>query len=225
MYLNTAKLGSVNIIKGLQEFNDKFLSDSKLEIYEKRADLLNPPDDSDIKKLQQLIERTLRYEIGLASALLDYKISLIESLNIKSTIMTLFPFVAQPSYAAGSFGISSTAQPDFLFDNKIIIDVKSPPWNDDFLNTLGGYALLYEKTNMKSMNLGMIITPEYRNGRNVPYLFKSEICLIEDRYRKQFLLRRDNLLEKIKQSVDPEVPTTDSECRSCGYYNYCWPNP
>ena len=74
-YLDTAKLDSVNIINGLQEFNDKFLLDSKSKIVKKRAELLNPPENSDIKELEQLIEKTSRYEIELASALLDYKIS------------------------------------------------------------------------------------------------------------------------------------------------------
>ena len=224
-YLDTARLGSVNIINGLQEFNDEFLSYSKSIIAEKRVELLNPPKNSDIKELEQLIERTSRYEIELASALLDYKISVTDSPNIKSISTILFPFVVKPSYTVGSFGISSTAQPDFLFDNKIIIDVKSPPWNDDFLCTLGGYALVHEKMTGKSMDLGMIITPEYRRGRNVPLLFKSEIILIEDVYRKRFLLRRDKLLEMMEQFDDPRTPSTDSECKSCGYYNYCWPNP
>ena len=224
-YLNTAKLDSVNIISGLQEFNDKFLSDSRSKIHRERDNLMNRPNDSDVKNLERLIEKTLRYETELASALLDYKISVIESLHIETISTMLFPIVIKPSYTVRSFGISSTAQPDFLFDNKIIIDIKSPPWNDDYFYTLGGYALIHERNTMQSMDLGMIITPEYHKNRNVPHLFRSEIILIDDRYRKEFLLRRDVLLEKIKQSVDPGVPKTDAKCSSCGYYSYCWPKP
>ena len=126
-YLSAAELDSVNIIDGLQEFNDRFLLDSKSKIQEEKSHLLNPPKGSDIAKMEKLVERTLRYEIELASALLDYQISKTENPTIDSIKTMLFPFTVKPPYTVGSFGISPTAQPDFLFDNKIIIDIKSPP--------------------------------------------------------------------------------------------------
>ena len=219
-YLNTTKISSVNIISGLQNFSSKFLSDSISKIH--KSKFLNPPSIDDTNALEHLIEKTLRYEIGLASAFLDYRISVTKDLSLGSTPLVMFPFVSKPSYTVNSFGITDSAQPDFVYDNRIIIDIKSPPWNDDFLHTLGGYALVYEKANNTPMNLGMIITPEHHNQRNVPHLFKSEIILIEDIYRKGFLLRRDTLLEMMSKSIDPGLPKTDTKCRACGYYKHCW---
>ena len=224
-YLNeTTNLNNTNVIKGLQEFNDRFLECTRLKIRDEKPMLLNPPNAANVKKMIKSIEKILRYEIELASALVDYKLSIVESLDISSIPMTLFPFVPKPSYTVGSFGITTTAQPDFLFDNRIVVDVKSPPWNDDFLFTLGGYALVYERANYKPMDLGMIITPEPYNDRNVPSLFRSDIVMIDDICRQGFLLRRDHLLEKMKASSDPGIPETDSKCKTCGYYNHCWPS-
>lgn len=224
LYLNTEKLVNMDVAANLQKFSKEFLSNTRSKIDTRCAKLLNPPNTSDIENLEQLIEKTLRYEVGLASALVDYKISVISALNTASILATLFPFVVKPSYTVGSFGISNIAQPDFLFDNKVIIDVKAPPWNDDFLNTLGGYALVHEKMNKKPINLGMIVTPVYHQKRNVPHLFKSEIILIDDIYRKAFILRRDKLLTIIKNQSDPGVPDNNFKCKSCGYYNHCWPD-
>ena len=72
------------------------------------------------------------------------------------------------------------------------------------------------------MNLGMIIAPEFSNKRNVPHFFNSKIVLIEDLYRKLFLLRREKLLEQMKSEKDPGLPLSDEKCKSCGYFNHCW---
>lgn len=222
-YLNTTTLNNTNIIKDFEQFQTSFLIETESKLENIKPNIINFPDFSTIDNFMSLLDNIIQYEIQLSSAMLDYKISITKDLHLNSMPLILFPFVPKPSYTVTSFGISTNAQPDFIFDNKIMIDIKSPPWNDDYLNTLGGYALIHEKMNNENMNLGMIITPEFENRRNVPHYFNSEIILIDDRYRRTFLLRRLNLLEQMKSGIDPQIPQTNEHCTSCGYFNHCWP--
>lgn len=224
-YLNTTTLQNIDIMRDFHTYRKDFIADTNSLIKKEQANIINFPDPIVVEKFNMLLEQTLRYETQLASALLDYKISIIKDISIKSMLLILFPFVPKPAYTVPSFGVSENAQPDFLFDNKIIIDVKSPPWREEYLNTLGGYSLIYEKMNNKHMNLGMIVTPEFADNRNVPHFFNSEIVLIEDKYRRAFLLRRQNLLEQMKSGKDPGIPDSDEKCKSCAYFNHCWPSP
>jgi len=221
-YLNTTTLGTADILNHFQEFHRMVLGDFDSSLESKRPDIINFPEGETVYRFRKLLVMTLRYETQMASALFDYKVSMIKDLNIRSVPMLMFPFVAKPPYTVTSFGISNNAQPDFLYNNKIMIDVKSPPWNEEYLTTLGGYALIHEKANNKDMNLGMIVTPEFANKRNVPHFFNSEVVLIDDRCRKAFLLRRDSLLEQMKSAQDPGLPESDKRCKSCGYYKHCW---
>ncbi len=223
-YLNTVNLKNADIMTDFDSHSSNFMDYAEKLIKDKKAKIINSPSQPVIDDFILLLKQTLRYETQIASALLDYKISITKDINISLMSMNLFPFASKPSFTVSSFGITKSAQPDFLFDNKIIIDVKSPPWKDEYLNTLGGYALIYEKIYGKSMNLGMIVTPEFANKRNVPHFFNSEVILIEDRYRKAFLLRRQNLLEQMKTKKDPGKPDSDEKCRSCSYFNHCWPS-
>ncbi len=221
-YLNSTTLANADIMHDFLEFHCDVFTNANSLIKKEQPNIINFPEEKLIEKFKTLLEQTMRYETQIASALLDYKISIIKDINIKSIPMMLFPFVPKPSYTVTSFGISNNAQPDFLFDNKVIIDVKSPPWNEEYFNTLGGYALIHEKMNNEDMNLGMIITPEFASRRNVPHFFNSQIVLIEDRYRKVFLLRREKLLEQMKSAKDTGIPDSDEKCKSCGYFNHCW---
>jgi|APSaa5957512535_1039671.scaffolds.fasta_scaffold07575_8 CRISPR/Cas system-associated exonuclease Cas4 (RecB family) len=223
-YLNSTTLKNADIMNDFQSYRSDFIKNATSLIETEKTNIINFPDGTTIKKFNMLLEQTLRYETQMASALLDYRISITKDMNIKSMPLILFPFVPKPSYTVSSFGITDSAQPDFLFNNKIIIDVKSPPWKEEYLNTLGGYALVYEKMNNQPMNLGMIVTPEFASNRKVPHFFNSEVILIEDRYRNAFLLRRQNLLEQMKSKKDPGKPDSDEKCKSCTYFNHCWPS-
>ncbi|MCV0400997.1 MAG: CRISPR-associated protein Cas4 [Nitrosopumilus sp.] len=220
-YLNSKELSTVNVLHDFEEFESQIMTKITEKIDNKKNDLLIKPEDNEIDDFKKLITSVIHFETQLGSALIDYKISMNDSLELKTMVTMLFPFVSKPTYTITSFGITNRVQPDFLFDNKIIIDVKSPPWIDDYYVALGGYALVYEKSNEREMNLGMIVTPEYNSTRKVPFYFNSEIVPIEDRYRREFLLRRDKLLELIKNNQDPGVPTDTQPCTSCAYFNHC----
>lgn len=223
-YLSTKRHEDIDIIKDFQTSNETFINQKLQKINQEKDSLLNTPSDEEIINFEKFLKTILRYETQIASSILDYKISMINDININSTILTLFPFVVKPAFTALALGISGNPQPDFVFDNKIIIDVKAPPWIDDFYNTLGGYALVYEKANNSKMNLGLIVMPEFSTKRNVPLYFKSEIIIIDDIFRKGFLLRRNNLVELMKKQNDPGIPDDNSPCLSCRYFNHCWPS-
>lgn len=222
-YLRESKLSSVNVLKYFESINETFLEKQRQLIESKKDTLQTPPKAIDIEKFDKLLISVLRYETQLASSLIDYKISMHQDLELASTVMLLMPILVKPTYTVTMFGITNKAQPDFMFSNKIMIDVKSPPWSDQFYNTLAGYALAYEKAENKPMNLGVVLTPDLSDKRNVPFYFKSEIIPIEDMYRRAFLLRRENLLTLMKSKKDPGIPDDDTNCKTCTYYKHCFP--
>lgn len=222
-YLHTTSLTCTDIQKDFQSFNEQFLATKHAVIESNKSNLLNPPKNADIENFEKFLKQILRYETQFASSLIDYKISMNTDLNLSSTVLLLFPFVRKPTFTVTNFGITQKAQPDFLYNNQIIMDVKSPPWEDQFYHTLGGYALAIEKANNTQINLGAIIMPEFSSRRNVPFYFRSEIVVIGDTYRKAFLLRRENLLELMKSQKDPGLPSDTTFCSTCPYYTHCFP--
>jgi len=224
-YCQTSSHKCMDISKDFQTSNENFMKAQDDLIASELENLLNPPSDKEIIKFQLLIEKVLRYETQLASTLTDYQISMNQDIEIDSIGLLLFPFVTKPTYTVMGFGITNKAQPDFLFDNRVVIDVKSSPWRDEFYITLAGYALALEKATGRPVNLGVIVMPDLHDNRNVPFYFRSEIIPIEDKYRKAFLLRRENLLELMKNRIDPGLPVDNTPCKTCRYFMHCFPQP
>ena len=120
-----------------------------------------------------------------------------------------FPFIPKPKLIAPDLGFSEGAEPDFIYANRVICDVKTGQWRKSFFLTLAAYALAYENENKKPMNLGVVINPVLQSNRNVPLYRNLEIIIIDDRYRKIVKTLRDKKFELMKNAKDPSKPKDD----------------
>ena len=221
-YIEKSNSATLQIREELENFKAARIKKTQ-ELFEKEKNkLMNAPTEVEFKGFLNGLSKIIRYEIQLCSAIMDFRVSTKKDINIKAEFSLLFPFIPKPKVIATDLGFSEGAEPDFIYGNRIICDVKTGQWRDSFLLTLAAYALAYESENKKPMNLGVIINPEVHSNRNVP-LYHAEIIIIEDRYRKIVKALRDKKLEFMKNAKDPNKPKDEANCVSCGFHNnFCW---
>ncbi len=221
-YIEKSNSATLQIREELENFKAARIKKTQ-ELFEKEKNkLMNTPTEVEFKSFLTGLSKIIRYEIQLCSAIMDFRVSTKKDINIKAEFSLLFPFIPKPKLKAPELGFSEGAEPDFIYRNRVICDVKTGQWRDSFLLTLAAYALAYENENKKPMNLGVIINPVLQSNRNVP-LYHAEIIIIEDRYRKIVKTLRDQKLEFMKNAKDPDKPKDEANCVSCGFHNnFCW---
>jgi CRISPR/Cas system-associated exonuclease Cas4 (RecB family) len=223
-YVSSADLKQLYVIESLSEYAKKAVDSARAEITCRKQDLMDPPTNQKIDKFLEELGKILRYESELCGTLLDYKISSKEDIRLKSEFVLLFPYNLKCKIRAPDLGFSGSAEPDFIYSNKVIGDVKTGPWRESFRLTLAAYALAYENETRKKMNLGIIVNPVLMDTRTVPLYTCSEIEIIEDVFRKAALANRDQKLTMIKSGSKPPLPERETVCASgpCGYHDECW---
>jgi len=222
-YVEQSNLATLQIREALEDFKKSRLENVQKSYKKEKKKLMNPPTEGEFKDFLNGVSKIVRYETQLCSAILDYKVSMKKDIRVKSEFALLFPFVSKPKLSAPELGFSEGQEPDFIYANRVVCDVKTGKWRDFFLLTLAAYALAFENENKKPMNLGVIINPVLDNNRNVPFYLNSEIVIIGDEYRKIVKTLRDKKLEFMKNAKDPCKPEDEKPCISCGFHNnFCW---
>jgi len=222
-YIEQSNLATLQIREAFEGFKKSRLKKIRKSYEKEKEKLMKPPTETEFTDFLDGVGKIIRYEMQLCSAILDFKVSIKKDIRLKSEFALLFPFVLKPKLIAPELGFSEGQEPDFVYANRVLCDVKTGKWRESFLLTLAAYALAFENENKKPMNLGVVINPVFDKNRNVPLYLNSEIVIIGDEYRKTVKALRDKKLEFMKNAKDPSKPTDDKMCTSCGFHdNFCW---
>jgi len=221
-YTNSTELKKLYVKEELENFQAPFLDKVQKEIERNKSSMLSTPEQEEIEGFIFSLKKILRYETQLCSSIIDFKISMKRDINLKAEIALLFPFNFKVKINAPDLGFSEGVEPDFIFAEKVMGDIKTGEWREFFNLTIAAYALAYENEHRRNMNLGVIINPTFTENRTVPCYPHSSIEIIEDRYRKAVLTIRDEKLEMMKSGEDPNTPSDETLCYSCGYFSHCW---
>lgn len=222
-HLDNSKLSNLFLKEYLEEFKDKSIDKLKKDIEKDKPKMLKAPNQQEINNFIKNIENMMRFEIELCSAIVDNRISIKEDINLNSEVKLLFPFVFKSKINAFDLGFSGGLEPDFIYKQMVVGEIKSGDWQDFFNLSCAAYALAYEFENNRNLDLGVILCPIFHKKRTVPLYYKSEIKIINDTYRKTVLLLRDRKISLMKEKRDPGIPKTKDDCPDgCGYLNYCW---
>jgi len=222
-YLSHTKIDKLSLVSNFKIFQVNILKNVGAIIRKEKKKLMNNPSEGKILQFLSEINKLLIYEHQLAMSIVNYLISIKGmQINLKAESMLVFPFITKPKIQTTNFGFTSGAEPDFIFDNQIIGDVKTGEWKNSFYYTLAAYALAYENEKRKPINLGIIINPSFSKKRTVPIYTNFEVVALKDPLRKAVIALRDRRIEIIKNKTDKGIPKDRDLCRTCGYYNHCW---
>jgi len=218
-----AKLKNLFLRESLEKFKNIWIEKVKKDINKEKAKMTNAPNGKEIDIFINNIEKLLRFEIELCSAIVDYRISMKEDINLSTEIALLFPFIFRGKINALKLGFSSGLELDFIYTGKVMGEIKSGEWREFYKLSCAAYALAYEYENKRDLDLGIVLCPLFYNKRTVPLYYKSEIEILDDTYRKAVLLLRNKKISLMKERRDPGTPKNKEDCpKGCGYLNYCW---
>lgn len=179
------------------------------------------PTTLEIKNFFNNLHRIVEFESLMAASLLDYKLSQNPEVQVNSCIEEIFPFIVKQDLHKGQeIGFSDPVQPDFIYNNKVIGDVKSGIYKDFFPHTLAAYSLAYEKNTGKNMDFGVILNPQFPEKDLTIDYSNAKIIVIDDTMRKDFLKYRNYKLNMVKNKEDRPL-ASEEICKRCGYYNIC----
>ena len=182
--------------------------------------LINP-DREMINTFIDNLKRLVNYESLLASSLVEYRLSQKYEKSISTCIDFAFPFIIRPQFLHGyNLGFSEPVEADFIYNSKILGDIKTGEYRSFFQNTLAAYALAYENQNKTSMNFGTILNPDFSDDEVTINYEKARIVVIDDIMRKAFLVFRNDKLSKLKSGIVPNLAPIEV-CRNCRFYNEC----
>lgn len=179
------------------------------------------PTKPEINAFFDNMHRIIEFESLMAGSLLDYKLSQNPKIKINTYIDEIFPFITKPEIHKGTeLGFSDPVSPDFIYDDKIIGDVKSGDYKDFFQHTLAAYSLAYEKDRTKNMSFGIILNPHFPDEDITIDYSDAKIVVVDDAMRKAFLVYRNYKLAMIKNKEDQPL-AAEEICKRCGFYNVC----
>jgi len=220
-YSIETKISRFNLVKNCGCLFDDLLEDYRKQIDD--ADIEDDPGEEEHELFIEYLKKLITYEVGVASSFLNFRVSNLFDINVEAEFRVLFPFDFKLKLLAPRLGISGSAECDFLFNRKIIGEVKSSKWYEFYNVGLAAYALAYEVDRTEKVNLGVVVCPLFEKSRNVPlYKGNSKIKIINEIWRKIFITNRNKRIELVKNEIDPGKPRTLSKCKGCGYYRECW---
>lgn len=221
VYTTSTDPKELYIKEELEKFQDQFYGKVRKDIEGKMDSFVQVPSPEDIQRFLENIKKLIRYETQLCSSIIDFVISMKLDINLKSEVALLFPFNFKAKINALDLGFSEGIEPDFIFAEEVMGDIKTGEWRDFFKLTTAAYALAYENEHRRNMNLGVIVNPVFLEKRTVPVYPNSLVDIIEDSYRNAVIVLRNKKLRMIKGAKDPGLPEDKTPCYSCGYIDRC----
>lgn len=221
-YASSTSLDKFYLSENLQQYASNAVARARDLIEKRKTQLRDPPNGEKTEVFLKGLAKILRYESELCCALLDHSISFKEDIRLGSEFVLLFPYNMKCKIATSDLGFSGSAEPDFIYSNRVVGDIKTGSWSNSFELTLAAYALAYENETRKKMNLGIIVNPVLTDKRTVPLYIHSGVRIIEDVFRQAVLLSRNRKLEMLMNNRQPPLPEQKDVCQPCGYYDYCW---
>ncbi|MCK4552732.1 CRISPR-associated protein Cas4 [Candidatus Pacearchaeota archaeon] len=220
--INNVKLEEMDLKKQLERNKQKIMEGVKKEIKKELRKINNAPKEEEIKNFIGNINKIIEFEHSICLALLSFKMSTKKDLRIRSEIKILFPISIKQKINGKDLGFSGSSEPDFLYREDVVGEIKSGGWRESFKLTCAAYALAYESEYNRDIDLMVIINPSFSKKRKTPLQENFTFEIISDVYRKAVFTRRDERIELIKKGNDPGTPKKDEKCIDCQYYPFCW---
>lgn len=197
-----------NIISDLQALKSthKFINDAKLQ------------------EVKPLLRKLGRFETIATCYLLDLTVARAGApVNLSRQFAYLFPLDLRYEIdsIATDLGLTTAAKPDFIFDRRIIGDIKSGQYKEFWKITLAAYALAYESATGRDMNFGLIYHVSDKRRFNVPDHNKTMILLISNELRLAFAKQRNRKFEIFTNHSDPGLADRQRDCKNCVYFREC----
>jgi CRISPR/Cas system-associated exonuclease Cas4 (RecB family) len=120
-------------------------------------------------------------------------------------------------------GINSPSKPDFLIPDLYIVgDVKSgKQFEECYRLTCAGYALAYENQQGKNHNIDFGIIYFLGTHTSNFYVAQTYLFLIDDELRREFLDKRNDVLNILASGRIPDFVERDQYCIRCKYLDVC----
>lgn len=180
--------------------------------------------DVRLQEIEPLLKKLGRFETIATCYLLDLTVARAgASVNLSRQFAYLFPLDLRYEIdsIASDLGLTTAAQPDFVFDRRIIGDIKSGQYKEFWKITLAAYALAYESATGRDMNFGLIYHVFDKRRFNVPDHNRTTILLISNELRLAFVKQRNRKFEIFSSHSDPGLADRQRDCKNCVYFKEC----
>jgi len=180
--------------------------------------------DDKIQEIESLLRKLGRFETIATCYLLDLTVARAgATVNLSRQFAYLFPLDLEYEIdsIATDLGLTRAAKPDFIFDRRIIGDIKSGQYKEFWNITLAAYALAYESATGRDMNFGLVYHVSDKRHFNVPNHNRTMIILISNELRLAFAKQRNLKFEIFINRSDPGLADRQRYCRNCVYFREC----
>lgn len=185
---------------------------------------------NEFKTILSICDKIISYEISSIATRVRYHISKSQQISKDTLRQKVVPLVIEPQISAPDLGFSDLMTPDFFYpEEKAIGDFKSFKYDKNdkaYKIAIAGYALAYEYTENKDVDLGFVLHLDSLNKRHVP-IFHLDVFVVNDNLRKLFIQKRNarlNMISAAIQGLLAHEPGLPKACpRSCPYITTCEP--
>ncbi|TRZ96954.1 MAG: DUF911 domain-containing protein, partial [Dehalococcoidia bacterium] len=179
-------------------------------------------NDAKLQEIESLLKKLGRFETIATCCLLDITVAQAGApINLSRKFAYLFPLDLGYEIDSVDLGLTTAARPDFVFDRKIIGDIKSGQYKEFWKITLAAYALAYESATGRDMNFGIIYHVSDKHRFNVPDHNKTMILLISNELRIAFASQRNHKFGIFTNHNDPGLADRQKYCKNCIYFREC----
>jgi len=194
----------------------------EITLEKKRLSRKRKPRKDEVKDFLRTLKILVEYELQLFSSYMQFLISKKFNINLRTEFQSIFDYVFKHPVDGTQIGLAANVTPDFVYLRKVAGDIKTGEWEEFFRVIIAAYAMAWEASEQVDMNYGIVVNPTFQTTRTVPLYQNSDIFVIDNALRKAFLAKRNAKLKILKQENIPQKPPDDSECKDCGYWDFCW---
>ena len=220
-------LRQTNIKSNLETYlvknQSKIINRAKEEHSSVLSKITPQPNQSFVGSLDRTLQKIVRSEGRIASALIDFEIGRVEGATPKGIFSEYLGFNTNIILRSPHLGFTGKVSPDFIYRHEVIGDIKTGAWQEFFMYTAIAYALVYEEHTRRDMNYGTILYPQFPRNQRIPSYHHTSIEFLSDPMRLAFKAVRDRKLQIIHDKKDPGKPDSKNICDpGCPFLSHCW---
>ena len=175
-------------------------------------------------EILKLCEKLIDFEIALITTRIQYQISRINSSDMNSIIAHALPILIDDVLSVRDMGFSPKMTPDFIFTEDTVVGefkgFKRDINDKAYRIAVTGYALAYEKTYHKKVDVGCVLFLNLEQTNETP-VYEIDAFVTSDELRKAFIVKRETMTNIVYKKIEPNLAT---KCpQSCAYLNVCNP--
>ena len=185
---------TLNIARSLERKRKSFLA--------KRSQIL---DSKQIPKSKRSVlnarsDLVANFETLLVNAQVNYWISRSPGMHLESLADSALPIMLDHDISFPEMGFPGNMKPDFVLrDLATIGDLKTGKENPAHRLKVTGYALAYEHQHRIDIDFGIVLYVDVQNYK-AP-LYKVDVFIISDTYRKVFVEQRKTKFDILRQEL------------------------